>query len=170
MNFEKPRGLRQSMSWLHTWSGLALGWLLFAIFLTGSLSFYRNEISLWMQPELHHARQNPEAVTMALNTLQRVAPNAQQWTITPPYDRSALVTLSWQEKPSGKAGDRQNGENAGGNRRSREGFKRAIMDPATGELLTPRTTAGGNFLYRFHFELYGNDRLWVRWIVGVATL
>ena len=26
---------RQSMAWLHTWCGLWLGWLLFAIFLTG---------------------------------------------------------------------------------------------------------------------------------------
>jgi len=32
-------GLRQAMAWLHTWSGLVLGWLMFAIFLTGSLSF-----------------------------------------------------------------------------------------------------------------------------------
>jgi uncharacterized iron-regulated membrane protein len=36
--------------------------------------------------------------------------------------------------------------------------------------LKARTTAGGNFLYRFHFELYGMDRIWGRWIVGIATL
>ena len=29
-------GFRQSMAWLHTWSGLLFGWLLFAIFLTGT--------------------------------------------------------------------------------------------------------------------------------------
>ena len=29
-------GLRQSMAWLHTWTGLLLGWLLFAMFATGT--------------------------------------------------------------------------------------------------------------------------------------
>ena len=46
-------GFRQAMSWLHTWAGLVLGWLLFAIFLTGTLSFFRNELNLWTHPELH---------------------------------------------------------------------------------------------------------------------
>ena len=34
----KPRTFTQSMSWLHTWAGLLLGWALYAIFLTGSLA------------------------------------------------------------------------------------------------------------------------------------
>lgn len=36
-NAESPR---QSMSWLHTWASLVLGWLLYAIFVTGTLSFF----------------------------------------------------------------------------------------------------------------------------------
>lgn len=47
---------------------------------------------------------------------------------------------------------------------------RVVLDPATGERLQGRATAGGNFLYHFHFELYGMDRLWARWIVGIATM
>ena len=39
----KVEGPRQSMSWLHTWASLILGWLLYAIFLTGTLSFFQNE-------------------------------------------------------------------------------------------------------------------------------
>ena len=35
--------------------------------------------------------------------------------------------------------------------------------------MTARQTAGGNFLYRFHFELYAMPREWGRWIVGIAT-
>src|SRR3546814_17474194 len=31
-------GFRQSMAWLPTWTGLLLGWLLFAIFVTGTRS------------------------------------------------------------------------------------------------------------------------------------
>ena len=46
------KNIRQSMAWLHSWTGLLLGWLLFAIFLMGSMSYYRHEITMWMQPEL----------------------------------------------------------------------------------------------------------------------
>ena len=49
----KTESLRQSMAWLHTWSGLLLGWLLYAVFFTGTLSFFRDEINDWMRPELH---------------------------------------------------------------------------------------------------------------------
>nr|WP_312514416.1 PepSY domain-containing protein [Stutzerimonas nitrititolerans] len=35
----KPLGFRQANAWLHTWTGLLLGWLLYAVFLTGTLSF-----------------------------------------------------------------------------------------------------------------------------------
>ncbi|EPM93235.1 membrane protein, partial [Pseudomonas syringae pv. actinidiae ICMP 19070] len=40
------------MAWLHTWVGLLFGWLLFAIFLTGTLSYFKDEITQWMQPEI----------------------------------------------------------------------------------------------------------------------
>ena len=43
---------RQSMAWLHAWSGLVVGWVLFAVFVTGTASYYRAEISQWMRPEL----------------------------------------------------------------------------------------------------------------------
>lgn len=46
------RTFRQPMTWLHRWAGLLLGWLLFAIFLTGTLTVFDKEIDWWMQPEL----------------------------------------------------------------------------------------------------------------------
>ena len=42
--------LTQSMAWLHTWGGLIVGWLLFVIFLTGSLAVFDQEIDNWMTP------------------------------------------------------------------------------------------------------------------------
>ena len=45
-------GFRQSMAWLHAWSGLVVGWVLFSVFVTGTASYYRSEISQWMRPEL----------------------------------------------------------------------------------------------------------------------
>jgi uncharacterized iron-regulated membrane protein len=44
--------LRQRMSWLHTWAGLLAGWVIYAMFITGSVSYFREELTQWMQPEI----------------------------------------------------------------------------------------------------------------------
>ena len=41
-------GFRQSMAWLHTWAGLLVCWILFLVFVAGTASYFRDEISLWM--------------------------------------------------------------------------------------------------------------------------
>jgi uncharacterized iron-regulated membrane protein len=146
------------MSWLHTGSGLLLGWLLFAIFVTGALSFFRNEITFWMQPELHRADKSRVDLDKALRILEQEAPHATQWSIAFPSSRNPTLGLSWQNPDEGQA--------RGGHHRG----PRLALDPASGERLQGRETAGGEFLYRFHYELYGVDRLWGRWIVGIATM
>ena len=70
--------LRQSMTWLHTWSSITAGWILFAIFLTGTLSFFRNEISYWMQPELHQSVPNEQSVIVAYDYLTEHAAQANE--------------------------------------------------------------------------------------------
>lgn len=155
----KVEGPRQSMSWLHTWASLLLGWLLYAIFLTGTLSFFKNEINVWMTPELHQsvpASSQVQQTQVALNYLQQNHPNAGAWNILLPNTRqnATLITV------------REQGEDP----RARRGGKQIYIDSATGEVLEPRDTRGGNFLYRFHFELYGMPRMWTRWFVGIATL
>lgn len=39
------KGFRQSQAFLHTWSGLLLGWLLFAIFVAGTIAFWREGLN-----------------------------------------------------------------------------------------------------------------------------
>ena len=39
------------MGWLHTWAGLVLGAILFAIFWMGTLSVFDREIDRWLMPE-----------------------------------------------------------------------------------------------------------------------
>src|SRR5690606_10659174 len=56
----QPRGIRQTMSDLHIWAGLLVGWLLYAMFLTGTVSYFKDEISQWMRPELAHQAEVPE--------------------------------------------------------------------------------------------------------------
>ena len=48
-------GFRQSMAWLHTWSGLLVGWVLFLVFAAGTAAYWRPEITFWMKPEMHAA-------------------------------------------------------------------------------------------------------------------
>lgn len=47
------KSFTQRMTWLHTWFGLTLGWLAFALFLTGTIAVFWFEITYWAQPELH---------------------------------------------------------------------------------------------------------------------
>jgi uncharacterized iron-regulated membrane protein len=155
----KQEGPRQSMSWLHTWASLILGWLLYAIFLTGTLSFFQNEITVWMKPELHQSvPQNSQIqqTQVALNYLQKNHPNAGSWNIQLPNARQNTTILTVRK--------------IGEDPRARRGGERITLDSATGEVLKARDTRGGSFLYRFHFELYGLPRLWTRWLVGIATL
>ena len=93
----KPEGLRQSMAWAHTWSGLVLGWLLYAVFLTGTLSFFLDEINQWMRPELHRSAPGPDTARIAVDAIQRLAPEATTWTLALPGARHAEVQASWRD-------------------------------------------------------------------------
>ncbi len=152
---EGEEGLRQAMSWLHTWAGLIFGWVLFAMFLTGSLAFFRPEITRWMQPEI---QVQPGPAVQAVDTAQRYltehAPDARRWFITPPSDREPLIQLLYQV-PKPKPGER--------------GFVRVKLDPATGQAVKGRETRGGDFFYRFHFELE-TAYPWGRWLASIAGM
>lgn len=41
---------RESLNWLHTWTGLAVGVVLFAVVWTGTLCVFDREIDRWMNP------------------------------------------------------------------------------------------------------------------------
>lgn len=143
-------GFRQSMAWLHTWVGLTLGWILFAIFATGTSAFFKEEITQWMQPEYQvSAPNNNTAALMALNKMQSLAPNAQGWFINLPTSRSPSTVVYWQDD---------------------KGFNNITLNPVTGEEIKARDTRGGEFFYRFHFELYGFPVLVGRIIVGIAAM
>ena len=105
----KAEGLRQSMSWLHTWSGLLLGWLLYAVFFTGTLSYFVDEIDDWMRPELHASVPQAGAAEKAFSTLQTLAPGASNWSVQLPSARQTAVEVSWRPEgaPPGREGIRR---------------------------------------------------------------
>ena len=162
-------GLRQSMSWVHTWSGLLVCWLLLLVFMAGTAAYYRHEITFWMKPELHKAADAPsriataDAAALAVRGLQQRAPNASGWFIDLPHERNSLITASWTTPPK-KGMSRAERRNA---------FRQQnfVLDPMTGlETAAPRDTRGGEFIYRLHFDLYYMSALWGRWIVGIAAM
>lgn len=75
---------RARMSTLHTWTGLLLGWVLYFMFVTGTLGYLDTEIDRWMKPELPKAQlaTTPEkTLQTAFDYLNTVAPEASNWLI-----------------------------------------------------------------------------------------
>ncbi|ATC96493.1 PepSY-associated TM helix domain-containing protein [Pseudoalteromonas tunicata] len=154
----------RSMTWLHTWVGLSVCWLLFLIFFAGTLSFFRHEITLWSQPAFHSiqavqpdTQAQKQQLVFAIERLSKQAPDADNWRISLPNDRKpALELVTQAARTEGKG------------RGKRESH---YFDPNTfDELSDYRQTAGGNFFYRLHFDLHYLDRKLARWLVGFASL
>lgn len=146
---------RQRMASLHTWAGLLVCWLLLLMFTSGTASYFRDEINLWMKPELHGAAMQPASVTRAGETavqvLQRRAAQAKHWFITLPTARTPYSRATWSG-PDGK-------------------LHTALIDPATGaELPSARDTHAGAFLSRLHFDLYYVPPQTGRWIAGLCAM
>lgn len=145
----KPRSLTQSMSSLHTWCGLLLGWVLFAIFLTGTLAVFDRELNWWMQPELPASTATQTAaVETAQRWLEREHPDAATWNISLPTDRSPVLSVSHGEQRRGE---------------------RTLLDAETGEVLEARQSVGGNFFFRFHYTLHMPRTIGI-WLVGFAAM
>jgi uncharacterized iron-regulated membrane protein len=155
-------GFRQSMAWLHTWSGLLVCWILFLVFSAGTASYFRDEISLWMKPELHAAAATPVSSTLAVQNairmLEKEAAGASRWFITLPDERKPELRVVWIGQPE-----------KGGKERGK--VERAQLNPATGERMAKaRETRGGDFIYRMHYDLHYMPAKWARWIIGFCAM
>lgn len=150
--------LRQSQSVLHTWSGLIVGWVLFGVFLAGTVSFWRDEISRWARPELRPPIERTEVLHGAVRFLTDKAPGAKSWTIELPNERGAGTLVRWQPQP--KKGEKP--------RRPR-GDANSQWLGSTGDPVAVRATNGGDFFYRLHFDLHYVPVIWARWFVGFCA-
>ncbi len=142
---------RASMNWLHTWAGVLLGGVLFAIFWMGTLSVFDREIDLWMMPASRLEFAEPRSYDAISAALQPLVHGAQQWYVTPPTNRD----------PTMRVGYRMPGQP----------FENRAVDPATSALLPDGGTwAGTRFIFPFHFSLH--IRIWTLgyWIVGLAGM
>ena len=97
----KEAGLRKVMAEIHTWTGLVCSWILFVIFFAGSIAFFRAELDVWLQPELPFSDGLPDervSLATALDYLRRHAPNAAEWSVSLPTERSPYLDLGWTER------------------------------------------------------------------------
>lgn len=148
----KAPGIRQTMSDLHIWTGLLAGWILYAMFLTGTVSYFRDEISQWMRPDVPAQLQLADAAELAprlIAAMEVIAPMSPQWGISLPDARNNTASAFWR----------------GGKR-----FKSATFDPATAQTISVRESIGGEFFYRFHFQLHYLPVLWGRWLAGLCGM
>ncbi|HEX2888409.1 PepSY-associated TM helix domain-containing protein [Vineibacter terrae] len=127
------RSLRQSMAGLHTWSGLLLGWLLFAITLTGTAAVFSAEISAWMMPDIAGEGDVRQAIENAVAWLRQAQPDARGWFLA--VDERIRMVHALFADPSVPRGFR------------------AVSFDAAAATPSAHATLGGQFFYRFHFEL-----------------
>ena len=152
------QGFRQSMSDLHTWAGLLLGWALYAMFLTGTVSYFKDELSQWMRPELARLAHVPDQAVVAqrvADELGNIASGTSQWSIRLPDGRNNSAYAFW----------RSSAPNSG-----QRAFGEGNFDPATGHRVTSRETLGGEFFFRFHFQFHYMPVVWGRWLAGAAAM
>ncbi len=154
----------RSMSWLHTWAGLLVCWLLLLVFFAGTLSFFRHEISLYSKPELHQNVLSSELQQSLAHSLQQGqaflqarAPKAPDWYIELPTERRPYLAFSWSEA-------RKPGE------QGRPRIHSQVMDMDGNPAPESRDTLGGNFFYRLHFDLHYLPVPLARYLVGICTM
>lgn len=151
----QPRGIRQTMSDLHIWAGLLVGWILYSMFLTGTAAYFRDEITRYMRPELVAGAVPPpaEVAQRVLNGIQARTPAATQVSITLPTDRKPFATAFWRDPQA-----------------PGRGFANGVFDARTGQSLNARDTQGGDFFYTFHFNFHYISVLWGRWLAGFCAM
>ena len=149
---------RQSMTWLHTWFGLVMCWIMYFMFVTGTLGYFDTEIDHWMKPEVSISEKISlkESLKIAEKHLNENAQGAEHWFIGPVNDRqntNVNVFWSWPDDFDKPSVDRQ-------------------LDSVTGLPVgeTARETGGGQVLYRMHYLLHYIDEDVIYPIMGVITL
>lgn len=145
--------LRKSMAWLHTWAGVVIASVLFAIFWMGSLSVFDREFDRWMQPGTRLAAPSASVSLdqLVLPHAAQLASGSPQWGVNLPTDRVDHFRFFYRD--------------AAGN------FVSRAIDPNTGGLIADQgSLAGTGFFFPFHFRLHIKWLDIGYWLVGLAGM
>lgn len=137
----------QWLNRVHAWIGLLFAWILFAVFATGTLTVFDEEITYWMlQPEVQKIATEPQPAGFQQSEIRMAVRHTAS--VPDGSDGAGAVQLvKWQDKRT---------------------FTGQSIDPATGNLLVFRETRGGDLFYHFHYGLLAG--LAGVWTVGAAAI
>lgn len=145
---DMKQNYRASMIQLHTYSGLFMGWLLFAIFLTGTLSYFSNEISHWMRGAVSQPGKFNSQLDSAFQYLLKQGTDSHSWRINIADKRGSELSVQWRDS----------------NERHSHSLTAESIEPQESKI-----TRGGRFFVTFHYTLqlrqYGG-----RYLAGLAAM
>jgi uncharacterized iron-regulated membrane protein len=173
------QSFRLSMTWLHTWFGLVLGYVLMVAFFFGALSVFDREIDRWAIPETRFAAQPMPSFDRMLAPIFR--------DITPDEDEVAaarervggpvpetLRVMNWNAYTTHRdpvllmftefavPNPRDPADHVHGH---------VTIDPRSGKVLPhDQLKVGSGFFYPMHYSLHLSWKNLGYWIVGLAAL
>jgi uncharacterized iron-regulated membrane protein len=176
---------RQSMTWLHTWFGLVLGFVLMACFFFGSLSVFDREIDRWaipdtrfpaqpmpsfdtvLKPVFENLRAHPDDMEATAQRVIGPLPHPDTMPMSSLYayttHRDPVLGIGGEfdipNKPKDPSDDHLHVH----------GY--ATIDPRTGATLSDdQLKIGSEFFYPMHYSLHLHWKDLGYWIVGLAAL
>ncbi|MEM7781358.1 MAG: PepSY-associated TM helix domain-containing protein [Pseudomonadota bacterium] len=169
----EERGFRQVMSVVHTWSTLIPIWVLYFVFITGTIGYFHVEVSNWMKPEIEHVAEPVDEAVMfehATKYLSENAAGATTWSISLPSERRETSFIFWSRALTPEEEGTLTPEEQEELREANSG--NVVLDPVTGATYGDevRATGGGDLLYRMHYVLHYMPRAIGEYIVIICTI
>ncbi len=176
---------RLSMTWLHTWFGLVLGYVLMVCFFFGALSVFDREIDRWAIPETRFPAQPMPSFDHVLKPVfDQLKPHPDDMESTaervigplPDADTMPLVSLyaytTHRDPVLGIGGEfsiPNKPKDASDDHQHVHGW--ATIDPRSGAVLRDdQLNIGSDFFYPMHYSLHLHWLDLGYWIVGLAAL
>lgn len=174
---------RHAMTWLHTWLGLVLGFVLMAAFFFGALSVFDREIDRWAIPETRfdpqpmpsfdtvlqpvYARLRPHPVDMAATQQRVIGPLPHPDTMP----MSSLYAYTTHRDPVLQIGAEFDVPNRLKDDADEHAHVHgwATIDPRSGKFLVDdKLKIGSNWFYPMHYHLNWSWLNLGYWLVGLA--
>jgi uncharacterized iron-regulated membrane protein len=174
------QSLKVSMSWLHTWFGLVLGYVLMAVFFFGTLSVFDREIDRWANPQTRFEPQPLPSFDAVLRPVfEKIVPHEDElaaarervsgpladalplmnWSVYTTH-RDPVLTLYAEFAVTNNPDDPADHVHGW-----------VTIDPRDGSLLpADQLKIGSEFFYPMHYSLTLHWMELGYWIVGVAAL
>ena len=174
------QSFRLSMTWLHTWFGLVLGYVLMVAFFFGALSVFDREIDRWAIPETRFEPQPmPSFDAMLKPIFERIVPEEEEleearrrvggplpatlplmnWSAYTTH-RDPVLSLFAEFAVTNNPNDPDDHVHG-----------HVTIDPRSGRVLPhDRLKVGSEFFYPMHFSLHVTWWDLGYWIVGTAAL